>query len=338
MRKILLLLTAFCVLFTGCNENRIFTQSRFLMGTLVTITLQHKSSDKANAAFDSAFNEIARIEKLMSPYNPHSDIFRANHSGSDPVKISNETFTLIREALRVSDKTGGTFDITYSSIADLWNYRSDNFSPPSRTIVNSRKKAFNYSNIILNTENQTITLKNNAKIGLGGIGKGYAIKKAVLKLKEKNIPGGIVEAGGDIQVIGAKLGKPWKIGIQHPRKKNDLAATLALHDDDDSVATSGDYQRFRIHNGTRYHHIVDPGTGFPSRSGLISVSVVTNDPVLADAWATALFIMGAEKGSNLLKKNPHIQAIFITSEFTMFASRELKKQLHVFDIEHVKWF
>ncbi|MFW5863068.1 MAG: FAD:protein FMN transferase, partial [Spirochaetota bacterium] len=261
MRKILLLLTAFSVLITGCNENRTFTQSRFLMGTLVTITLQHTSSEKANAAFNFAFNEIARIEKLMSPYNPHSDIYRANHSGSDPVKITDETFTLIREALRISGKTRGAFDITYASIADLWNYNNDNFSPPSRTIINSRMRSFNYRNIILNTEKKTITLKNNAKIGLGGIAKGYAIKKAVQTLKQMNITGGIVEAGGDLQVIGKKLEKPWKIGIQHPRKKNDLAATLELHDDD-SVATSGDYQRFRMHNGKRYHHIIDPGTGF----------------------------------------------------------------------------
>ena len=337
MRKILLLLTAFCVLFTGCNENRTFTQSRFLMGTLVTITLQHTSSEKANAAFDSAFDEIARIEKLMSPYNHHSDIYRANHSGSDPVKISDETFALIKEALRISGKTEGTFDITYASIADLWNYRKDNFSPPSKTIINSRMRAFNYRNIILNTGNKTIALKNNAQIGLGGIAKGYAIKKAVYTLKQKNIPGGIVEAGGDLQVIGTKQGKPWKIGIQHPRKKNDLAATLKLHDED-SVATSGDYQRFRMHKGKRYHHIIDPGTGFPSRSGLISVSVIAKDPVLADAWATALFVMGAEKGINLLKKNPHIKAVFITSEFTMMTSHELKERLHVFDIEHVKWF
>jgi len=337
MRKLLLLITAVCVLNTGCIEEKIFTQSRFLLGTLVTITLQQTSSEKANAAFDTAFDEIARIEKLMSPYNTNSDIHRLNHSGSDPVKISDETFALICEALLVSRKTGGNFDITYASIADLWNYKKDNFSPPSRTIIDSRMRSFNYRNIILNTEKKTITLKNNAQIGLGGIAKGYAIKKAVHTLKQKNIIGGIVEAGGDIQVIGTKLGKTWKIGIQHPRKKNDLAATLSLHDDD-SVATSGDYQRFRMHNGKRYHHIIDPGTGFPSRSGLISVSVITKDPVLADAWATALFVMGAEKGSNLLKKNPHIQAVFITSELTMIASHELKERVHVFDIEHVKWF
>ncbi len=340
MKKIVLLLLIACFTFQGCGDKKTYTGSRFLLGTLVTITVLDTSSAHAGNSMDAAFNEIERIQNLMSPHRKESDVYRLNHGGKngpDPVRVSEETFSLVKEAVRISGETNGCFDITYASISNLWDFSDEQFSPPAAEQVRKKMKAFSYKNISLRPDTSSIVLRNGAKLGLGGIAKGYAIRKAMSVLKENNISDGIVEAGGDLQVTGSKNGTQWKIGIRHPRKKNDLIATVNL-EGNDSVATSGDYERYRMYNGKRYHHILDPSTGYPAESDIISVSAVTPDPVKADALATALFIMGRQKGMQHVKEHPELSAIFITPGLHIYASRDLAGRVDFYEAEHITWF
>lgn len=340
MKKTILLILMVVITIPSCGNRKTYSSSRFLMGTLVTITVMDTSSQHAGNSMDAAFGEIARIEGLMSPYREQSDVYRLNHApkkGSDPVRISEETFSLVKEAIRISDQTNGCFDITYASVSDLWDFSSEQFSPPARKKVRSRMKAFNYKNISLKPGKHAVELHNGASVGLGGIAKGYAIRMAIHVLRENNIQDAIVEAGGDIQVTGHKNGTPWKIGIRHPRKKGDIIGTLAM-EGMDSIATSGDYERFRMYNGKRYHHILDPETGYPAESDLVSVSAITKDPVDADALATALFVMGHEKGMKYVQKQHGLSAIFITPGIKIYASRDLAGRVHFFEAEKITWF
>jgi len=283
----------------------------------------------AAKATERAFAEISRIEDLMSPYKQESDFFRINHANG-PVRLDRETFDLIKRSTEISAATGGAFDISFASIAHLWNYKDPEFAPPSRQEVNRFLPLVNYRNIRLTDGPPAISLPRGMKIGAGGIAKGYAVKKAVEALKKEGVGAGIVEEGGDLQVFGSKAGGPWLTGLMHPREKT-LLLSIGLTDMD-SIATSGDYERFVEYGGKRYPHIIDPRTGYPAQ-GMMSVSVLTKDPVTSDAFATAFFVMGVQAVKEFLKKKtvPGLSVILIDSAMKMHISRGLKKRVSLLE-------
>ena len=172
------------------------------------------------------------------------------------------------------------------------------------------------------------------KIGLGGIAKGYAVKRGIDILRKRGIRSAIVEEGGDLQVMGMKQGKRWVTGLRHPREQS-LVLALKL-DDGDSIATSGDYERFAMYKGRRYHHIMDPRTGFPA-SGFSSVSVVSSDPVVSDSYATAIFVMGPEQALEFLKKREDLEVILIDRKMNIIISKSLKKDITLFTDREICW-
>ncbi|MBN2038425.1 MAG: FAD:protein FMN transferase [Spirochaetes bacterium] len=328
---VILILGLFCY-----NRQNTYKFTRILLGTVVNITIISGSEAKALKASDQAFMEIERIENLMSPYRD-GDIKNINTNAYiKAVKVTEETLNLMLHAQEISGLTNGSFDITFAAISKLWNFKGKNFIPPEKKLLNKLLPGFNYKNISIATTAKTVKFKNRyTKIGLGGIAKGYAIKKGVLAIKDNGIDNAILEAGGDVQVLGDKFGKLWKIGLRHPRN-DDLVLSILLKDED-SIASSGDYERYVIYKGKRYHHILDSNTGFPAYT-FASVSVISKDPVDADAYATALFVMGKESAVNFLKERQDLKAIFIDSEMHLSASSELKEQVNVFGNEEIEWF
>jgi thiamine biosynthesis lipoprotein len=322
------------LLLAACSDE-VFRVSRPQMGTIITITAICDRTT-ASRATERAFDEIARIENLMSPYRPGSDVYRINNAAG-PVALNPETFNLIGLSLEISARTHGAFDCSFAALAPLWDYKKKDFVPPSKKDIDRLLGLVHYKNIILNGDDRTITLRHGMKLGLGGIAKGYAVKRAVEILKSEGVRAGIVEEGGDLQVFGAKPGGPWLTGLRHPRK-NLLLLSIEL-EDGDSIATSGDYERFVEHRGTRYHHILDPRTGHPAR-GMASVSVLSGDPVASDAYATAFFVMGAAATINFLKTNPEsgLKVILIDSGMGMFISAGLKERIQFLEQPHsVAW-
>lgn len=325
------------ILILFCHKKQsIYKYSRMLIGTVINITIISDSELKASKASEQAFMEIERIENLMSPYKD-GDISNINtNSFIKPVKITAETFNLIEDAIKISRLTEGSFDITFAAISKLWNYKDENFVLPDRKQLKKLLPGFNYKNIILKKSGKTVKFRNKyTKIGLGGIAKGYTIKRGILSMKDSGINNAILEAGGDVQVLGDKFNKSWLIGLRHPRN-DELVLSISLKDMD-SIASSGDYERFAMYKGERYHHILDSGTGFPART-FASVSVISKDPVDADAYATALFVMGREKAVRFLKSRDDLKAIFIDLNMHLSASSELKDAVNVFGKEEIEWF
>ncbi|HNX24463.1 MAG TPA: FAD:protein FMN transferase [Spirochaetota bacterium] len=310
---------------SGCGSNT-SKISRPLLGTIVSITI---SGGPENAAedFDAAFKEIENVQTAFNLYNPESEISRINKSAArHPVKVNNEVFTLIQRSLEVSVKTGGAFDITFASTGKLWDFSQENFTPPDDKTVKKLLPLISYKNVRLDSNASTVQfLKSGTKIGLGGIAKGYATGRAISALKKRDIKNAIVACAGDIQVIGNNNGKPWMTGIQDPRGKGVIGAIEMQ--DGESVSTSGDYERFRIVNGRRYHHIINPATGYPADSGLISVTVFSSDPVLSDVYSTAFFVSGLEKTRKLLQTMNGLSVVLVTADMKVYTSAGLKGRI-----------
>lgn len=322
---------------TGCRKGELLTFNRPMLGTMITITMVADSREAGVRASEEAFGEISRIEALMSPRQSESDVARLNRDGGRaPVAVSNETFALIEKSIEVSRRTDGAFDISFASIARLWDLGAPDFRPPGRPEIGRLLPLVDYRKLLLYPDSHRVSFAlPGMKVGLGGIAKGYAIGRAVAALGRRGVRASIVDAGGDLQVTGDKFGEPWRVGLMHPRKKEIILAIAAL--DGDSLVTSGDYERFAIYQGERYHHILDPKTGFPAR-GLSSATVVCSDPVLADAYATALFVMGGVRAREFAREHAQIRAILIDQNLHIAASKELKGRITPLGNEEVEWF
>ncbi len=245
----------------------------------------------------------------MSPYKSNSEISYINNNAAvSAIKISEEMASLINRSLEFSSLSDGAFDITYASIGYRYHYREHQL--PDDQFIDSRLDAINYLHI--NLENGQIRFNNaNVRIDLGGIAKGYAVDRAIDIVIDCGINEAMISAGGDSRILGNKRGKPWVIGIQHPRKTDELAMVLPLSDT--AISTSGDYQRFFIHNGQRIHHIINPRTG-RSADQTWSATVTGTNALTTDALSTTVFVLGAEKGLALIETLEDIDAIIIDKE------------------------
>ena len=273
------------------------------MDTLVTITVVSGSQEKADRAIEAAFSEIEQIAKLSDFYSPDSEISMINRkSGISGVTVSPDVLEMLSNALYVSENTGGAFDITIGPVMSLYDFHR-NIKPDDREI--RRNLHFvNYRNLSVDRKKSTVFLKEKGMlVDPGGITKGYTADKAVEILKQQGIHAGLVAVAGDIKAFGLKPdGKPWTIGIRNPAPGNsedDIIATIGLTDM--AISTSGDYERFFILDGKKYHHLIDPKTGYPA-SGCRSVSVIAKNGVFTDSFATGVFILGPEKGMKVLEK------------------------------------
>jgi thiamine biosynthesis lipoprotein len=294
-------------------------QTRFIMGTYVTIYAAGPR-EKAMEAIDLAMDRIQEVDHKFNPHDTASPLHAYNTAGtpvSDP-----EVVDLLKVALQVSRDSGGAFDVTIFPVSELWGFSTDTPTLPSPEQIAGRLAKVDYKQLVITDG----TLTNDASgvgIEMGGIAKGYAVAQAVKVLKEQGITSAIIDAGGDVYAIGKRDGRPWKVGIRHPRKEGLLGYVEV---EDMAVMGSGDYERFFIRDGTRYHHILDPKTGYPA-SELESVTVVDPDPVTADAWATALFVMGPDKGLAMADAKPGMAAIMVTTEGDVKVSSGFDKQL-----------
>ncbi len=299
--------------------------TRPLMGTSVNLTMVC-DTELAGAAAGAAFGEMERIEKLLSPIRPEGDLYRLNHGGAvGPVTVTKETGDLIKKSLDISAETEDCFDITFAVLEGLWNYKNKDFAPPSPGAVAALLPLVGSKNIIFSPDGKAISFaRPGVKIGLGAIAKGYAVQRGVETLKGKGVTAGIVDAGGDLQVFGKKFFGSWVTGLRHPRK-DAILLTVDL-EDMDAIATSGDYERFVMRGGVRYHHIIDPRTGYPAKT-FSSVSVISKSAALSDAYATAIFVMGLDKAREFLKHHGEINVILADDKDNLFITKPLKERI-----------
>ncbi len=284
----------------------------------------------AEDSLDAVCRELSRLEMLLSRFIPESDVSRINQSaGKAPVKISPETFDVLTRAVEMSSFCHGSFDITIAPLVALWNIGKESFHQPTEKEIKHTLSLVNTQDLILDPDNRTALLrKTGESIDLGGIGKGYSGDRILELYRAFGIQSAYSNLGGNVVTLGAKPdGTPWQIGIQHPRRRERLLGTVSVVDQ--SVVTSGDYQRrSNGSNGKYFHHILNPSTGYPVDSGLISVTIVAENSMTADALSTAIFAIGLDMTINMLKSFPKTEAILVDAGEQVFVTPELKDQFH----------
>ena len=319
----LLIITLSLLYFNSLQAQKVFSKQTKLMGCRFDISVVDNDSINANKFIQIAIDEIKRIEKIISSWDSNSETSKINrNAGIKPVKVSKELYQLIERSLVISKLTDGAFDISYASMDNIWKFDGTMKQMPTKDEIAKSVEKVGYENIVLNKEQQTVYLnKKGMKIGFGGIGKGYAADKAKKLLISKGVKSGIINASGDMNTWGKQPnGKDWYIAITNPMNKEKAFALLPLTNG--AVVTSGNYEKFVTFNGIRYSHIINPKTGMPS-TGIISASVFAASAELADALATAIFVMGSEIGISRINQIPNVDCIIIDDKGHIHASKNI---------------
>jgi thiamine biosynthesis lipoprotein len=308
-------------------EASVIRRSRALMGTVFEILVVETSGARAEAAIGAAFEEVARLEELMSEWRPDSEISRVNAAaGRAAVQVSPEILEILGEARRVSEASGGAFDASWATLRGLWSFGADHGPPPTPTEARARARLIDYRSILVDQASRTVELeKAGMAIGLGGIAKGYALDRAADILRNRGLTSFVLYAGGQVLVAGRRGDRPWRVGVQHPRSPEVYFAYFSPGDG--AVSTSGDYEHSYVHEGVRYHHIIDPKTGYPAERS-VAVTVIAPRGVSADAWATALFVLGPEAGMAVARR-AGIEALFIDPHLHVTMTPAFRRDLTV---------
>lgn len=292
------------------------------MGTVWSLQVlpEGQSRPTSEKALEAAFAEVERIERLMSEWRPDSPISAVNAAaGRDGVEVPTELVDIIRRGMHFGDLTGGAFDITWRGMGNLWHF-DESFSPPTDEQIREARSHVDYRKIRI--EGNRVSVPAGWAIGLGGIAKGYAIDQAAHKLSEAGFHDFLVNGGGDVLAVGRKGNRDWMVGVRDPRGgPQDLVARVRATA---AVVTSGDYERYRIVDGVRYHHIIDPRTGRPA-SGCRSVTIVADQAELADVLATSVFVLGPRQGLELVSGMPHVETLIIDADGKYWMSDGFKK-------------
>lgn len=290
---------------------------------MATLVFQKVYGFRATKAVSAASKEIARLENLLSFFLPHSEISVINAgAGINSEKVSLETFHVLKKSIEIKVESRGVFDITRGSLFALWRKALSENILPDREVIDKTRQLLEASNLQL-TEPDTAFLKiKGLQIDPGAIGKGFIADKAMEIYRRHRIKSAYISIGGNLSLLGVRPdGSPWRVGISDPDSPESCIGYLEI--ENSSVVTSGDYEKFAVINGKRYHHIIDIRTGYPAASGLRSVTVVSEKSILADALATAVFILGLEEGRKLLTVY-RSEGLFIDSDKKIHMTPGLK--------------
>lgn len=303
-------------------------RAQMQMGTLVTITAVAETESTAQAAANSGFTEIRRLEELLSTWIPTSELSRVNAAaGSAVVHVSPETMEVVQRSLQAADITDGGFNIAIGSAVEAWSV-TERQHIPTETELQQLIPLVDLHGVHVDVRDQTIFLERaGMRIDVGGIGKGYAADRAVEMMRKAGADAGVVALSGDIKTFGRlPNGLRFPIGIQHPRREGAVLAWIDLQDE--AISTAGDYERFFERDGVRYHHILDPKTLQPARR-CQSVTVIAREGVWADGLDTGIFVMGPERGMDLVEHLPDVEAIIVDADGRMLVSSGLKNRIRL---------
>lgn len=322
------------VFLSGCDPGKTVSRSDFLLDTFVSITLYGETDE---SLLDKPFERIAALNSSLTAFESGSDLgLIKENAGIKPVAVSEDTYRIIEKSLVYSKNSGGYFDVTIAPLVDLWGIHSpETKEAPAPEAINAAKAKTDYTKIILNPADQSVYLADaGMAVNLGAIAKGYIADEVMAVLKEEGVEHAIVNLGGNVLVMGGKAdNSDFGVGVEDPRNPgNGYLGVLSLKDG--SVVTSGDYQRyFTDAAGKKYHHILNPFTGYPADSGLIQVTVVTTTSVDADSLSTTLFLLGLDEGLKKVEALSDVEAIFITNENKIVVTSGIKEAF-VFDEEN----
>ena len=329
---------ALCVvslILTSCSaaKQKEVTRQAFMLDTI--ITLKYYGSD-ADAAAKESIDRLNAIDLKMSTFKPSSEISKINASaGQAPVKVSADTFFVIQRAIQISKEDQGGFDISIGPLVNLWGIGTPHQKLPTKSEIDTVKKLVDFNDIVLDKTNLTVKLKRKGQaIDLGGIAKGYAADQLKAICIKHNITSAFLSLGGNVYAIGNNTNKaPWRVGIQDPH--SDIGQYIGIINvTDKSVVTAGNYQRFFIKNGIRYHHLIDPLTGYPADKGIISATIISSTSINCDALSNTTYILGVDKSIKLIESMNDVDAIFITSDKKVYVTNGLKNNFQLTNKEY----
>lgn len=326
LKTLLIFILLFCISLSGCGlseDKKPVKKEFFALNTVITLTLYGDNAEKASKA---AYGEIKRLENLFSVTSKDSDIYKINsHSGSF-VKVSKDTVNIILLAKKLSEKTNGDFDITVYPIVKEWGFTTENYNVPDDNTLEELKRKVDYRKIDVDEEKSAVKIQKGMAVDLGAVAKGYIAQKVAEVLKANGEAAAIISLGGNIMTLGKKSnGEQWSIAVTDPFNTNNTCCKVKVNET--SVITSGSYQRFFEKNGQKYHHIIDTKTGKPADSGLVSATVITDNPIDGDALSTAFFIKGKEEIIEKYNEYKNIGFILVDKNKKVYVSKNLKNNI-----------
>lgn len=309
------------LLLVSCQPEEPLVKQDFALATVVKITLRDHGSEELMAKL---FARLREIEERMSMEKKESDVYKLNHAQGQSVQVHEDTYFVIQRAKEYFALTGGYFDPTLGSVVQLWKIGTEEARIPSPEEIKKALIHVDGSQIEL-LEDLQVRIPEGTVLDLGAIAKGYAADEVERIAKEEGVTSAIFDLGGNVLALGDKSGKDFRIGIQEPFSdivRGSPFAILSLSDQ--TVVTSGDYERFFEEDGKRYHHILDFRTGYPVDNELASVSIITDSSIRADALGTAVYAMGMEKGKAFVESQKDMEAIFVTRSKKITVTTGLK--------------
>ena len=315
------------VFIAGCSKNNKvsspLSRTETLMGTVVKVTIYDSNDTKI---LDKAFDRVREIEKSVSINEEGTILDKVNESsGTSPVIVDEDTFKIVEKGIKYSNLSNGLFDITIGPLVKLWSIGLPEARVPSKDEIDAVLGYINYKDIELNENDNSIFLKNpNMLIDLGGIAKGYTADEISEVLTENNVHSAIIDLGGNVYTHGRKVnGEDWNVGIQNPiSDRGDILGTIKVNNK--SIVTSGTYERFIEKDGIKYHHILNPKTGYPYDNNISGISIISEKSIDGDALSTSVFAMGVEDGLAFVESQPNIEAIFVTTDKNIYLSSGMK--------------
>jgi FAD:protein FMN transferase len=307
----------------GGDLRKEFRIQRKLMGSAFELVVVAENETQAAAWLDLGLNEIQRLETLLTEFRPDSITNAINHqAGIQPVSVPEEVFALVERCLRLSSLTQGAFDITMAPLKKLYDFKNVHFQPPDQKAIAECLECLGHQYVELDGERKTVFLRRKGmRVSFAAVGKGYAADRVKQIWRTAGVPAGVVNASGDLNTMGQRAdGNPWKVGIVNPARKEEVLYYVPLMEG--AVATSGDYEKFFLWDGKRYSHNIDPKTGIPLR-GIQSVTVFAPSAELADALATATYVMGVKAGIHFINQLPRTYCIIIDEHGETFFSKKL---------------
>ncbi len=307
-------------------EEPLYRRTRQMMGTIIAITVVGAPDERAAPAVKAAFDEMTRLEAVLSEWRPDSEISRINATaGKGPVKVSADTMVVVRAGVEISRWSEGAFDLSWAALRGMYTFQPGEQRVPVLDEVKKRLPLIDYRQIHIDEQAQTVELRRDGMlIGTGGIAKGHALDRAAAILREAGLDRFMLFGGGQVQVSGQRKGRGWRVGIQHPRRPDYFGFIEATAG---SISTSGDYEHAFEKDGKRWHHIIDLATGLPVEH-TSSVTVLADSGLYADALSTAVFVMGSEKAMARLASAPgNPRVVIVDADLKLHSSPELAEQL-----------
>jgi thiamine biosynthesis lipoprotein len=324
--RLIALLTGTALLLTACgSEPPVHRDSRPLMGTVVEISVEHPDREKAQASVEAAFREMNRLSDMMNHYNPASVVSAINDgAGKKDVPVPPELREVLAMAQALSQRTDGAFDITIGSLKG-WRFNPDDPRTPAAGDIDRQKALINYRDVLVDEDKGTARLRRaGQRIDLGGIAKLYILRAGMNTLAAQGIERALVNGGGDVVARAHAQGKPWRVGIRDPRKSEALLGVLEVRNG--FVVSSGDYERYFIKDGKRYHHILDPRTGYPV-DGPQHVTLVSEKIEEVNGVSTSIMVLGADLGRLLIERTKGLDGLIVDRDGTRWVSAGLEERL-----------